>query len=86
MRCTKRNVGGLSHLGYAQGQQMRGNNVTKGGAGLKNKACDTSRTACALAVLPAIGISLSNARSVNGVGTSALNSRMNLRLGKKIGI
>jgi len=27
MRSPKRNVGGLSHLGCARGQQVRGNNV-----------------------------------------------------------
>jgi len=52
MRSPKRNVGGLSHLGYARRQQVRGNNVARGGKGLENIVCDTSRTACAVAVSP----------------------------------
>jgi len=42
MRNSKRNVDGLSHLGCARGQQMGGNNVPRGGGGLKNITCDIS--------------------------------------------
>jgi len=78
------NVGGLSHLGCAWGQQMRGNNVAREGGGLKNIACDTSRTACPVAVSPVMCIVLHNTCCVNSVVTSSLNSRMNLHLGAKI--
>jgi len=52
MRSPKRNIGGLSHHGFARKQQVRGNYVARGGGGLKNVAFDTSRTVCAVAASP----------------------------------
>jgi len=57
-----------------------GNNVARGGGGLKITACDTNWTACAVAVSPVMYTGLPNACRINCVGTSQLNSRMNLRL------
>jgi len=59
---------------------VRGNNVARCGEGLKNIACDTSRTACVVVVSSVMCTGLLKAY-VNGVGTSPLNSRLNLRLG-----
>jgi len=69
IRSPKRNVGGIFHFGCAWGQQVRGNNIARGEGGLKNITCDSSRTACAVAVLQAMCTGFPNAYSVNGVGS-----------------
>jgi len=72
MKSPKRIVGGLSHFRNAQGQWVRGNNLTRGGVGLKNIACDASQTVCAVAASPVMCTGLPKACSVNDIGTSPL--------------
>lgn len=62
---------------------MRGNNEASDVGGLKNEACDTNRAAGTVAVLPVMCADLLNTCNVNGVETSPLHSRLNLRLGAR---
>jgi len=83
MRGPKRNVGGFLPSRMCAGMNGGGNNVAKGEGGLKKIACDTSRTACAVVISTLMCTGLFNACSVNCIGTSLLNSRMNLHFGAK---
>jgi len=61
----------------------RGNNVARGREDLKNIVCDTSWTAGVVVIPLVMYTGLFNMCSINGIGTSPLDSRRNLCLGMK---
>jgi len=83
MRSPNRNLGDLSHFGCARGRQVRGNIIVRGGGGLDDEVCDTSRIANMVIVSPVICSGLPNTRNVNGVGTSQSRPELNLPQGMR---